>query len=51
MLWDVSNGVSRRSWAGGQNASFYADYLMKHFPGLQVTQPQWAEEAILDSLQ
>lgn len=39
MLWDVSNGVSRRSWAGGKNASFYADYLMKHFPGLQVTQP------------
>jgi urocanate hydratase len=51
MLWDVSNGVSRRSWAGGQNAAFYADYLMKHFPGLQVTQPEWADEALLDSLQ
>ena len=20
MLWDVANGVSRRSWAGGKNA-------------------------------
>lgn len=51
MLWDVSNGVSRRSWAGGKNAEFYAGYLMEHYPGLQVTQPEWADEALLESLQ
>ena len=28
MLWDVSNGVSRRCWAGGENADFYSKYLM-----------------------
>ncbi len=28
MLWDVGNGVGRRSWAGGENAKFYAKYLM-----------------------
>jgi len=28
MLWDVSNGIGRRGWAGGKNAQFYAKYLM-----------------------
>lgn len=34
MLWDVANGVSRRSWAGGRNAQEYSKYLMETFPGL-----------------
>jgi urocanate hydratase len=50
MLWDVGNGVSRRSWAGGHNADFYADHLMKHFPNLTVTKPNWAAEELLDAL-
>ncbi len=50
MLWDVSNGVSRRSWAGGSNAHVYAEYLMSKFPGLEMTLPHWASEKLLDSV-
>ena len=50
MLWDVSNGVSRRSWAGGKNAHQYAEYLMSQFPGLEVTLPTWANEELLDKV-
>jgi urocanate hydratase len=39
MLWDVGNGVARRSWAGGKNAQFYAKYLMELNSGLKVTMP------------
>ena len=49
MLWDVSNGVSRRSWAGGKNAEYYIKYLMQKFPGLEVTVPQWIDDKLLDS--
>jgi urocanate hydratase len=47
MLWDVANGVSRRSWAGGHNAKEYAQYLMQTFPGLQLTLPQEASPELL----
>lgn len=40
MLWDVSNGVGRRSWAGGENATFYAGYLMEKNKDLKITIPQ-----------
>lgn len=50
MLWDVSNGVSRRCWAGGSNAHIYAEYLMDQFPGLEVTMPHWANEELLGKL-
>lgn len=50
MLWDVSNGVSRRCWAGGSNAHIYAEYLMNQFPGLEVTIPHWANEELLGRL-
>lgn len=50
MLWDVSNGVSRRSWAGGKNAHQYAEYLMSQFPGLEITLPNWAKEDLLDKI-
>ena len=48
MLWDVSNGVSRRCWAGGKNAHIYGQYLMKQFPGLKITMPEWASDEIID---
>jgi len=50
MLWDVSNGVSRRCWAGGKNAHEYSEYLMTQFPGLEVTLPKWANEDLLDKV-
>ena len=44
MLWDVSNGISRRGWAGGQIAKIYSKYLMQSFPGLEITLPSCASE-------
>ena len=40
LLCDVVNGVGRRSWAGGQNANFYAKYLMDKNKQLIITIPQ-----------
>jgi hypothetical protein len=48
MLWDVSNGIGRRSWAGGQNAKFYAKYLMNKNQGLKITLPQEVSSENLD---
>jgi hypothetical protein len=50
MLWDVSNGVSRRSWAGGNNAHLYSTYLMEQFPGLEVTLPSWACAEVVEAV-
>jgi len=50
MLWDVANGVGRRNWAGGKNASLYSKYLMSQFPGLKLTTPNLAEDTLLDSI-
>ena len=50
MLWDVSNGVARRGWAGGKNGQFYAKYLMNKNSELQITIPHEASSEILDKL-
>ena len=50
MLWDVANGVSRRCWAGGQNAFIYSEYLMKKFPGLEVTMPSYASDELINKV-
>ena len=50
MLWDVSNGVGRRSWAGGKNAQFYAKYLMDKNSDLVITIPNDASEEDLASI-
>lgn len=47
MLWDVSNGIGRRGWAGGKNAQFYAKYLMEKNESLKITLPH---EASLEDL-
>ena len=41
MIWDVSNGVSRRGWAGGKNAQIYGKYLMDKNKNLKITTPNW----------
>jgi len=48
MLWDVGNGVGRRSWAGGQNAQFYAKYLMDQNQNLLITIPHDASQEDLE---
>lgn len=50
MLWDVSNGVSRRSWAGGENAQFYAKYLMSKHEQLVVTLPNTVKTQLLEKI-
>jgi len=39
LSWDVSNGVSRRSWAGNANARQTIQRTMEATPGLRVTVP------------
>jgi urocanate hydratase len=50
MLWDVSNGVGRRGWAGGKNAQFYAKYLMERNQELHITLPNEATSEDLKSI-
>ena len=50
LLWDVNNGVSRRSWAGNDNAEFAIKRAMEAEPRLVVTVPSHADEALLASL-
>lgn len=48
--WDVCNGVTRRSWAGNQNAIETAQSEMKRNSELLVTMPVAADDALLDGL-
>ena len=50
LLWDVNNGVSRRSWAGNDNAEFAIKRAMEAEPRLVVTVPSHADETLLASL-
>ena len=47
LLWDVNNGVSRRSWAGNDNAEFAIKRAMEAEPRLVVTVPSHADETLL----
>ncbi|XP_012941651.1 urocanate hydratase [Aplysia californica] len=49
LAWDVSNGVSRRSWAGNANARETIVRTMAANPGLRVTVPHEVEDdSLLD---
>lgn len=50
MLWDVSNGVGRRGWAGGKNAQFYGKYLMEKHEKLKLTMPSEASMEDLNAI-
>lgn len=50
MLWDVSNGVSRRGWAGGKNAQFYGEYLMTKNENLKITQANTVSPDVLGKI-
>lgn len=52
LLWDVYNGVSRRSWSGNNNAIQTINIAMKQTPGLKVTVPfSVQDKSIFDNLQ
>lgn len=50
MLWDVSNGVSRRNWAGGKNAIYYSKFLMENYSDLKITLPNTISNENLDKI-
>lgn len=50
LLWDVNNGISRRSWARNEGAMFAIKREMERTPGLVVTVPNIADEDMLKKL-
>ena len=47
LLWDVNNGIARRSWARNSAARFAIEREMARTPGLQVTLPHPADENLI----
>ena len=47
LLWDVNNGISRRSWARNPGAMTAIRRQMERTPGLCVTLPNLADDAIV----
>lgn len=49
LLWDVNNGIARRSWARNKGAMFAIKREMARTPGLKVTLPNIADDAVIDA--
>ena len=47
--WDVNNGIARRSWARNEGAIHAIRREMERTPDLQVTLPNLADEALINS--
>ncbi len=47
LLWDVNNGIARRSWARNEGAIFSIRREMERTPGLKVTLPNLADEEMI----
>lgn len=47
LLWDVNNGIARRSWARNEGAIFAIKREMERTPGLKVTLPNLADEELI----
>jgi urocanate hydratase len=50
LLWDVNNGIARRSWARNEGAMHAIQREMDRTPGLKVTLPNIADEEMIKSL-
>ena len=50
LLWDVNNGISRRSWARNDGAIFAIKRAMEEYPEMKVTIPNFADDELIDSL-
>jgi urocanate hydratase len=48
--FDVNNGIARRSWARNDGAVAAAERAMKAEPGLSITMPNFADDALIDNL-
>ncbi len=49
LLWDVNNGIARRSWARNQGAMDAIAREMDRTPGLTVTMPHIVDDSIINS--
>ena len=50
LLWDVNNGIARRSWARNDGATFAITREMQRTPLLRVTMPNLAHEELIDTI-
>lgn len=50
LLWDVNNGIARRSWARNPGAMSAIRREMERTPGLCVTMPNIADDNLIESL-
>ena len=48
LLWDVNNGIARRSWARNKGAIFAIKREMERTPGLEVTIPSIAADSDIE---
>jgi urocanate hydratase len=49
LLWDVNNGIARRSWARNKGAIDAIKREMERTPGMKVTLPNMADDALIDA--
>ncbi len=49
LLWDVNNGIARRSWARNQGAVDAIRREMARTPGLTVTLPNQADDSVIEN--
>jgi urocanate hydratase len=50
LLWDVNNGIARRSWARNEGAVSAIKREMERTPGLKVTLPNFADDDMIRNL-
>ncbi len=50
LLWDVNNGISRRSWARNEGAIFAIKRAMEAYPDMKVTIPEITDEELINGL-
>ena len=50
LLWDVNNGIARRSWARNEGAMNAIKREMERTPGLKVTLPNIADEQLIRNI-
>ena len=50
LLWDVNNGIARRSWARNEGAMNAIRREMERTPGLKVTLPNLADEEMIRNI-
>jgi urocanate hydratase len=50
LLWDVNNGIARRSWARNEGAMNAIKREMERTPGLKVTLPNIADEEMIRNI-